>query len=380
MFAFTLALMACGNDGDNSSHNSNQQGNNHSKTNDNTTPETPSNDAKSFIAGADISWVTEQEADGVKFFNTDGQQRDCFTLMKEIGMHAIRLRVWVDPQGYGYGKWCDKDDVVKKAVRAKNVGLDVMIDFHYSDFFADPSRQETPKAWQGLGLEDLKTKVKEHTVDVLSAVKQAGVNPKWVQVGNETRNGMMWPTGQFYDPSKNYAEISGAWENYVALTNAGYDAVKQVLSNATVIVHLNNAWQDCDWWFAKYRELGGKMDMIGLSHYPMAENDKTWKEVNSLALKQIIHLINKYKVSVMITEIGVKSGEEDASNAIEEFVNDARAIDQCMGAFYWEPQVYGGWVPAYYKTVKWGSYDMGGFTNDGRPTWFLCSMTRPLAP
>lgn len=358
-----ITLNACGGENDSPSN---------TPSNTPSTPTTPTNpdpqpgsDTKTFVSGADISWVTEQEADGVKFFNTAGQERDCFALMKEIGMDAIRLRVWVNPVAYGYGAWCDKADVVKKALRAKNAGQDVMIDFHYSDFFADPGRQETPKEWQGLDLEQLKTKVAEHTKDVLGALKSAGVTPKWVQVGNETRNGMMWPTGQLWTDS---GDTPNGWKNYVALTNAGFDAVKQVFSDAIVIIHLNNAWQDCDWWFAKYKELGGKMDMIGLSHYPQTEANKTWAQVNSEALAQIKLLINKYKVPVMMTEVGVKSADEaEAAKALTAFLTEAKKIEQCVGAFYWEPQVYGGWIPSYYKTVGWGSYDQGAFTSDGKP-------------
>lgn len=321
--------------------------------------------AKTFVAGADISWVTEQEADGVKFYNAAGQERDCFALMKEIGMDAVRLRVWVDPQGYGYGPWSDKTDVVKKAVRAKNAGLDVMIDFHYSDFFADPGRQETPKAWEGLSLDDLKQKVAEHTKDVLNALKAQGVTPKWIQVGNETRNGMMWPTGQLWTDS---GDTPNGWSNYVALTNAGYEAVKTVFAEAIVIIHLNNAWQDADWWFKKYKELGGKMDMIGLSHYPQTEADKTWAQVNQLAISQIKSLANKYQVKVMVTEVGVKSANEtEAAKALQAFMDEAKKTEQCVGAFYWEPQVFGGWRPAYYIPLGWNAYDQGAFTADGKP-------------
>ena len=366
LLAVTLA--ACGGDNESPSNTPSTPTTPTNPTNPSNTDPQPGTDTKAFVSGADISWVTEQEADGVKFFNAAGQERDCFALMKEIGMSAIRLRVWVDPVAYGYGAWCDKADVVKKAQRAKNAGLDVMIDFHYSDFFADPGREETPKAWQGLNLEELKTKVAEHTKDVLGALKTVGVTPKWVQVGNETRNGMMWPTGQFYDANNNYAEIPGAWKNYVDLTNAGFDAVKQVFSDANVIIHLNNAWQDCDWWFAKYKELGGKMDMIGLSHYPQTEATKNWTQVNSEALAQIKLLINKYKVPVMVTEVGVKSADEaEAAKALSAFLTEAKKIDQCVGAFYWEPQVYGGWIPSYYKIVGWGSYDQGAFSSDGKP-------------
>ena len=105
--------------------------------------------AQDFARGADISWATEMEADGRKFYTNDGVATDIFALMKQIGMNAIRLRVFVDPEGYGYGPWCDKADVVAKAKRAQAQGLDVMIDFHYSDFFTDPGRQNVPKAWDG---------------------------------------------------------------------------------------------------------------------------------------------------------------------------------------------------------------------------------------
>ncbi len=356
----TLGLSACGGDSDSPTNKPvDPQPTPHK-------PETqPTEETKTFVAGADISWVTEQEADGVKFYNAAGQERDCFALMKEIGMDAVRLRVWVDPQSYGYGAWSDKADVVAKAVRAKNAGLDVMIDFHYSDFFADPGRQETPKAWEGLSLDALKQKVAEHTKDVLSALKAQGVTPKWVQVGNETRNGMMWPTGQFWTDS---GDTPNGWSNYVALTNAGYDAVKAVFAEAIVIIHLNNAWQDADWWFKKYKDLGGKMDMIGLSHYPQTEADKTWAQMNQLAISQIKTLANNYKVKVMVTEVGVKSANEtEAARVLKAFMDEARKTEQCVGAFYWEPQVYGEWRPSYYVPLGWNAYDQGAFTSEGRP-------------
>ena len=105
----------------------------------------------SFAKGADISWVTEMEDDGIRFFNPEGEEKDCFLLMKELGMNAIRLRVWVNPEN-AYGNYSSQEDVVIKAGRAKDAGMDIMIDFHYSDFFADPSRQTKPAAWKNLSL------------------------------------------------------------------------------------------------------------------------------------------------------------------------------------------------------------------------------------
>ena len=186
------------------------------------------NAQSSFVRGADASWCTEMEASGRKFYNTDGQETELFALLKQIGMNAVRLRVWVNPTGYGYGAWCDKDDVLKKAERAHQQGLDVMIDFHYSDFFADPGRQEKPKDWSGYTAEQLKTAVADHTKDVLTALKQKGIEPKWVQVGNETNNGFLFEKGKI-DWDKKGSE---GYTGYVALSNAGYEAGKEVCPEA----------------------------------------------------------------------------------------------------------------------------------------------------
>lgn len=320
--------------------------------------------SSAFAKGADLSWVTEMEDDGKKFYNSSGTETDCFEIMAALGMNACRLRVWVNPEN-DYGAYCDKADVVAKAVRAKAAGLDVMIDFHYSDMFADPSRQNTPAAWEDYSLTEMAAAVASHTEEVLTAVVDAGVTPKWVQVGNETRNGMIWPTGQLWTDD---GDIADGWTNYTTLSNAGYDAVKTVLPDAIVIIHINNAWADNDWWFTKFIAAGGKMDMIGLSHYPQSEDDKTYTEVNSLAVEHIQSLSASYGVKVMITEVGVKSSNETLANTVlSAFMTSAKQLDECAGVFYWEPQVYGSWKPAVYASWGWSAYDMGAFTSAGRP-------------
>ena len=146
---------------------------------DKVTPETdekPDNTDTAFVKGADISWVTEMEDDGVKFYDSKGEEKDCFLLMKEVGMNAIRLRVWVNPEN-GYGDYCNQKDVVAKAVRARNAGMDVMVDFHYSDFFADPGRQTMPAAWAGKPMAELRSAVADHTKSLLNALKTSGVAP-----------------------------------------------------------------------------------------------------------------------------------------------------------------------------------------------------------
>ena len=202
-----------------------------------TTPETPPEvEPESFFCkGADISWVTEMEGKGYKFYNAAGQERELTALMKEIGCNAIRLRVWVNPTG----GWNGQADVVAKAKRAQALGLKLLIDFHYSDSWADPGKQTVPAAWQGKDATAMAAAVKAHTQEVLQALKAAGVDVAWVQVGNETTNGMLWDSGKVAGSS------AGQFVNYF---HAGREAVKALYPQAKVILHLDNAWWTTTSW------------------------------------------------------------------------------------------------------------------------------------
>lgn len=320
--------------------------------------------APSFAKGADLGWVTEMEDAGVTFYDADGKATECFTLMKQLGMNAVRLRVWVNPEKE-YCNYCNLPDILVKARRAKALGMDIMIDFHYSDWFADPSRQNTPSAWDGKDFEGIKGAMKAHTKEVLEALKSEDITPRWVQVGNETRNGMLHPYGQLWD---NNGDIENGWQNYVALSNAGYDAVKEVLPETSVIVHIDNAWDNNDWWFNKFKALGGKMDIIGLSHYPQTTS-KGWQEMNDLALSHITKWAKAYGKPVMVCEVGVKSEADEAlaATVLSDFVSRAKKLSDCLGIFYWEPQEYGWWKPSIYEKLGWDAYNMGAFTMEGRP-------------
>lgn len=327
-----------------------------------------------FARGADISWCTEMEADGQKFYNADGIETDIFALMKEIGMSAIRLRVWVNPTKYGYGAWCDKADVIAKAKRAHEQGLDLMIDFHYSDFFADPKRQDTPLEWKDYDLEQLKTAVADHTKDVLQALKDEGIEPKWVQVGNETNGGMMWENGNI-DWNKSG---KARYANYVSLSNAGYDAVKEILPDAYVIVHIADAFKAADyqgWFYKEFKEAGGKFDMIGLSHYPDWtdwDSDKSDAASNKNAANSVKTLGDLFNVPVMIVETGFSSYDPTkGAEVMTDLFRLTKDLPQCAGIFYWEPETDGEWKPAYYDTLGWNAYEMGAFTTDGKPTIIL---------
>lgn len=335
-------------------------------------------DAQSaFVRGADVSWCTEMEASGRKFYDANGQETELFALLKQIGMNAVRLRVWVNPTGYGYGAWCNKDDVLKKAERAHQQGLDVMIDFHYSDFFADPGRQEKPKDWSDYTTAQLKTAIADHTKEILTALKEKGIEPKWVQVGNETNNGMIFDSGKIEWKTKTG---SARYTDYVAMSNAGYDAVKEVLPDAYVIVHIANAYKAAEsngWFYREFKEAGGKFDMIGLSHYPDWtdwNSTKSGVASNTNAANSVKTLGDLFNVPVMITETGFPQQDvETGSLVMTDLFNKMKPLPQCAGILYWEPEVDGVWKPDYYDTVGWDAYAMGAFTTDGKPTAILAA-------
>lgn len=334
--------------------------------------------APDFAKGADISWVSEMENDGVTFKRADGIPSRIFDVLKETGVNAIRLRVWVNP----YKGWSGKDDMVGLAVRATEAGLPVMVDFHYSDFFTDPSRQTPPEAWMADtgDVNKMAAHVSEFTTEVLNALKLKGVSPVWVQIGNETRNGMLWPTGQLWNDK---GVISSGYANLAKLYMAGYNAVKAIFPSAIVMPHLNNAADDNAWWFTEVKKQGGKFDMIALSHYPQNDKTRSWQTMNENAAARIGALGDQFGVKVMVSEIGVKASDPaTGKEIIQDFITKVKGQNCCAGVFYWEPEVFGGWRPAVYKDANaikqytgksetWNSYAMGAFTSDGRPSAIL---------
>ena len=307
----------------------------------------------SWAKGADLSWLSEMERDSMF-------REDCIELLRGLGMNAVRLRVWVN---HSTG-WSNKDDMLYLAKRAAKAGQRLMIDIHYSDFFADPSHQDIPAAWRDYDYPTMCEAVREHTLDVLYALKEAGVKPEWVQIGNETPNGMLWPMGKV-------EKADGNWDHYAGFTRVGYEAAKEVFPDITVIVHVDNAYERRDWFWESMRSHGGRWDMIGLSHYPMMSSwsgNKTWQEMNELAEQNIRHLIASEHCKVMICEVGMFAHHLESAEVMEDFVKRISAIDSCAGIFYWEPEVYGGWRPAEYIPLGWGPYSMGAFTPEGQPS------------
>lgn len=304
----------------------------------------------SFAKGADVSWVSEMESVGKKFYNTEGKEMECMSLLKSIGMNSIRLRVWVNPKD----GWNNKEDVLLKAKRANDLGMRLMIVFHYSDTWADPKHQSKPEAWKGYNFSELKTALINHTTDVLGLLKSNGINPEWVQVGNETIDGMLWEDGR----------ASENMENFSHLISSGYDAVKSVFPSTKVIVHLNNGYDNATYrsFFDGLKKYNAKWDVIGMSVYPYwysPMND--WRSCNIDVSINMNDMVARYDKEVMIVECGMAwDNAKDSKAFLVDLISKAKMVpdDKCLGVIYWEPQAYG----------EWKDYKLGAFDNFGKPT------------
>jgi len=308
-----------------------------------------------YAYGADVGWVTQEERQGFTFHDATGHRADPFALLKNLGINAIRLRVWVDPKD----GWNNKADTLAKARRAQALGQRVMIDFHYSDDWADPQKQYKPKAWTQDNEAQLEQHVHDHTVEVLSYLKVNGVAVSWVQVGNEITNGLLWPDGD-----------TKHWANLTALTNSGYDAAKSVYPDAQVVIHIDNGWDDAKakGWFDNFFKNSGKADIIGLSYYPAYTPTKDWKQENPHLDQTMGDLVELYHKPVMVVEIGFAADRpHEAKLMIDDVIRRNKMLgDNGLGVFYWEPDSPGPM-----------GYPLGAMTDDGRFTAAMDAFKHP---
>ena len=309
-----------------------------------------------FWLGADISGTTELEARGVQLMNAQGEPRENTALMKELGLNAVRLRVWVNPQR-GFSS---KEDVLVMAQRAKALGMALMIDFHYSDWWADPAKQNIPEAWKEMDYEQMKTALADHTSETLRLLKDHGIDVRWVQVGNETTHGFLWPMGR---AEENMAQYAG-------LTKAGYEAVKAVYPDADVIIHLDGGCdpQRYNFIFDGLKAHDCPWDVIGLSVYPYWDQDAgletTWRGTVRDFTANVRALYAKYHTPLMVVETGVEAKKPvEGKQIMAEIIRASRedCDGQCQGVFYWAPELE-------------GHYPLGAF--DGRmPTVIMDAFT-----
>lgn len=330
LFLFAIGIISCGK----------------SSSSPDEPPNPPDSTTTNFAKGADISWLTEMENNGYKFYTRQGTQKDCYQVLKEEGMNSIRLRAWVNPTN----GWCNTADVVTKAKRARAAGMRIMIDFHYSDWWADPGKQNKPSAWTALNFNDLKNALSDYTKHVMDTLKSNGIIPSWVQVGNETNDGILWEDGR----------ASASMGNFAALVKAGYDAVKSVSDTTKVIVHLSNGFDNTlfRWMFDGLKNNGAKWDIIGMSLYPSSSN---WSALNTQCLTNMNDMVARYKTPVMICEVGMPWSDSVACKSfLTDIITKTKSVsgNNGLGVFYWEPECYNNWQ----------GYSLGAFDNSGKPT------------
>ena len=320
-----------------------------------------------FVMGADLSYVNQiQDYGGV--YKDSTKVKDPFVLSKDRGTNLVRVRLWHSPTWtapLNNGKmYNDIVDVAKTIKRAKDAGMTVNLDLHYSDTWADPSKQDAPKAWQGLPLSILKDSVYNYTLSVLNYLKTRNLTPEMIQVGNENNGGMCYPVGKI---------VSNNYQPFADLLKSGIKAVRDFSATSTIkpqiIIHVAQL-QNGDWWADGVINKGGvtDFDVLGLSHYYQ------WSTVNAMADigTTIKNLKTKYGKKVMIVETAYSwtTANADSYNNIMSDpsktpqypltsvgqYNYLKDLTQTVitaggaGIMYWEP----AWITSSMKDL-WGT-------------------------
>lgn len=328
-----------------------------------------------FIMGMDASCVPALEKSGVTYYNHHGVAQDVFQILSENGINYIRVRVWNDPydangNGYGGGN-CDIDNAISIGKRATKYGMKLLVDFHYSDFWADPGKQAVPKAWEGLTPHQKRDALYKYTKACLQKLVDAGVDVGMVQIGNET-NGVF--CGERID-------ADGGWARICALMNAGATAVRDICPGAPVVLHFTNPekagrYEDYCQALASYQV---DYDVFASSFYPY------WHGSLDNLATVLSAVATKYGKKVMVAETSyaytpadtdfysntIGSDSENAANFpftvqgqanhIREVINTvANKTANGIGVFYWE----GTWISVGGKSYEenaalWEKYGTG---------------------
>ncbi|MFJ5234721.1 arabinogalactan endo-beta-1,4-galactanase [Kitasatospora sp. NPDC088391] len=309
------------------------------------------------VRGVDVSTLKKSEDKGGVYKYADGTTGDALSILHANGANYARLKVWVNPAD-GYNT---KARVLTMAKRAKALGMGLLIDFHYSDTWADPGAQTVPSPWSGYSLAQLESAVYDHTYDVLDALKAQGTTADMVQIGNEINGGMLWPQGS-----------TSNWSNLAALLTQGAKAAKAVSGSTKVALHLAKGGDDAGarTFFDNAVARGVPFDLIGLSYYGywhgplsdlqttlddlaarygkqvfVAETANAFTLANNDALENNLATAAQLQAGYPATQAGQAAGLRDVLNVVEAVPNG-----RGLGVFYWEPTwtaVPGnGWNPA----------------------------------
>lgn len=351
------------------------------------------------VRGGDLSGLAKNEAFGATYADATGRPGDPVELLADAGMNLGRLKVWVDPAD-GYN---DTDDVVATARRIEAAGMDLLVDFHYSDRWTDPGAQGVPAAWRDLSPAAMADAVHDHTREVLDALQAAGLTADYVQVGNEINPGMLWPWGQTWDVDTTDGVTGAQWDDLALFLTAGATAVKEVSADTQVILHLtniNNGIGGLTWWFDEVTARAVPFDLVGLSYYGY------WHGSLADLQEAVTVLSDRYDRDVLVVETAypftldddaptwenvidvpaelvagypaTPQGQAAAFRAVQDAVASAPG-GRGLGTVYWEPAwtaVEGnGWDPADPASGNaWENQALFGF--DGR----LLPAAAELAP
>ncbi len=310
-----------------------------------------------FIMGMDASCVPSLEAGGVKYYDHDGNEKDVYAILAENGVNYIRVRVWNDPfdangNGYGGGN-CDIDNAIEIGKRATAQGMKLLVNFHYSDFWADPAKQMVPKAWKGMNIEAKSEALYQYTKDCLQKLVDAGVDVGMVQIGNETNGSMCGES----------SSSLGGWKKIAQLMNAGSKAVREVCPRALVVVHFANPEKvtNYDSYSKNLEYYQVDYDVFASSYYPF------WHGTLDNLSTVLSKIATIYDKKVMVAETSYAFTSEDTdffgntigdgSGVVKNYpftqqgqVNLVRDVIDTMvnkttgaiGVFYWE----GTWISA----------------------------------
>ncbi|MWB99401.1 glycosyl hydrolase 53 family protein [Agromyces seonyuensis] len=319
------------------------------------------------VRGADLSGVTKNEEQGAKYYTAAGAQIDPYTAFKNAGANLVRLKVWVNAADGSNSS----AKVVTAAKRAEALGQQVMIDFHYSDTWADPGAQGVPAAWAGQSVSTMTTSLSNHTTSVLTALKNAGVTVDYVQIGNEINSGILWPYGQTWDVNTSDSYSTAQWDSLAGFLKAGIAASKAVFPSAKTIVHVTDVGSDVTWMLDPLVARGVVFDVLGLSYYGY------WHGSLGNLQTQITNLGARYGKNVLVVETAYPwtltddtptftnvvssssslvsgypastAGQAAWTRAVQDVVASAPG-GRGIGVVYWEPawtaQAGAGWDPA----------------------------------
>ena len=274
-----------------------------------------------FILGADISWIPQREASNVRYAD-NGTVKDIFDILKEHRFNWIRLRLFVDPTAtvpgesespYSRQGFCNLEYTRAMALRIKNAGMKFLLDFHYSDTWADPGKQHKPVSWNDLTFSQLTERVRSYTRETLQAFQSDGTLPDMVQVGNEIVGGMIWPDGR-----------SSTMRNFAALVNAGIDGVKDVDQNIKIMIHSISENSPNNWLRNLVNAGVNRIDVFGLSYY------SEWHGTPDELQQRVQAVVANHTVKVVIAEYA--DNHRRVNDIIFNLPNE-----QGLGTFVWEP-------------------------------------------